>query len=92
MNLGQAIRELRKERKIKGKDLCASCGISTTALYNIEHNLTFPTKPTIEALAKALGVSVSIIMLYSITEEDVPEERREAFRYLIGPIKEFLKK
>ena len=91
MNIGQAIKELRKEKKIKAKDLAAASTLSPTGLHNIESDKTFPTKPTIEALANALGVPVAVILIHSLTEEDIPEEKREAFKYIVEPIKQFLK-
>ena len=90
MNIGQAVKDLRRSKKIKAKYLAERCGISKTALSNIESNRSFPTMPTILGLCDALGVSVAALMVHSLTEEDVPVEKREAFRVLIVPVKEFL--
>lgn len=90
MKLGEAIRDLRKERGIKAKDFAEMCGLSKTALCNIEKDRSFPTKPTLKIICEKLDVSTAVLMVHCITEEDVPEEKREAFRVLIEPIKKFL--
>lgn len=90
MNLGQAIRDIRKGKGIKAKELASMSGLSKTALTNIEKNRSFPTKPTIDILCQSLGVSVGALMIHCLTEEDVPMEKREAFRVLIEPLKNML--
>ncbi len=90
MDLGNAIKSIRKELKISRKELASRSGISVTALYNIENNLSFPSKDTINGICSALGVPVSYLMFYSLTEEDVPEEKREFFKVIIDPVKAFL--
>ena len=90
MDLGNAIKSLRKEMKISRKDLAARCRISVTALYNIENNLSFPSKDTIHGICSALGIPVSYLMFYSLTEEDVTEEKREFFKVIVEPVKAFL--
>lgn len=90
MNLGNAIMMLRKEQKMSRVKLAERSNLSITALYNIENNLSFPSKETIDRLCSSLEIPVSYLMFYSITEEDVPEEKRESFRFLQEPMKKFL--
>lgn len=90
MNLGNAIMMLRKEQKMSRVKLAERSNLSITALYNIENNLSFPSKETIDRLCASLEIPVSYLMFYSITEEDVPEEKRESFRFLQEPMKKFL--
>ena len=90
MNIGNAIMMLRKEQKISRVKLAERSDLSITALYNIENNLSFPSKETIDRLCASLDIPVSYLMFYSITEEDIPEEKRESFRFLQEPMKKFL--
>ena len=90
MDLGNAIRSLRKSLKVSRKKLAADSGISITALYNIESNLSFPSKATIDKICSALGVPISFLLVFSITEDDAPEDKRESFRCLSLPLKVFL--
>lgn len=90
MDLGNAIKNLRKSLKVSRKRLATNSGISITALYNIENNLSFPSKATIDKICSALGVPISFLLVFSITEDDVPENKREIFRHLATPLKAFL--
>ena len=78
-----------KEQKEKRSELVKRSGLSTTALYNIENNLSFPSKETIDNICSSLNIPVSYLMFYSITEEDIPEEKRSSFRFLQEPMKKF---
>ncbi len=90
MDLGNAIKAIRKEKKVSRKELAERSKLSITALYNIENNLSFPSKDTIDRLCASLGIPVSFLMFYSLTEDDVPEEKRAFFKTAVGPVKAFL--
>lgn len=90
MTLGMTIKKLRKANKIGRRTMASEVGISVTALYNIEHDLSFPRKETLRRICDALGVPVAFVLISTVTEEDVPEEKREVFRFLITPLKKFL--
>ena len=90
MDLGNAIQTLRKEQKVSRKDLAERCNLSVTALYNIENNLSFPSKDTIDRICSSLSIPVSYLMFFSITEDDIPEDKRSSFHYLQEPLKKFL--
>jgi transcriptional regulator with XRE-family HTH domain len=66
MNLGNAIKSLRKEMKISRKELASRSQISVTALHNIENSLSFPSKDTINGICSALGVPVSYLVFYQV--------------------------
>ena len=57
--LGQRIRELRKERGLSQEDLAELCGLDRTYISGIERGLRNVALRNIEALAQALGVSIS---------------------------------
>lgn len=90
MDLGTALKTLRKELNVSRTELKKRSGLSTTALYNIENNLSFPSKDTIDKICSSLNVPVAYLMFYSITEDDIPEEKRTSFHYLQEPMKKFL--
>ena len=91
MNIGQTIRVLRKEKKIRQQELAEKAGISDTALYNIETGRSMPTKQTIQKISAALGHSVAYVLISCVTEDDVPPEKREVFRALFGILKDSLR-
>ena len=83
MNLGKAIKELRKHKGISQKELATRCGISTNAICSIENNTSFPAKSTFDKICKALGVPGAYIFLFSISEEDIPEKKRDLYKLFI---------
>ena len=87
MKLGSAIKELRKIKNISQGELCQRANISQTALSQIETNANYPHKSTIEAIAKGLGESVAVLMLYSLEREDCPENKRGIFDVLMPSVK-----
>lgn len=91
MDLGTAIKECRKAKKISRAAFAQRVGLSSQSVFNIEKNLSFPSKTNMKKICDALDMSVSALMVFALTEEDVPVEKREAFGYLIKPLKEFFK-
>ena len=90
MNIGTAIKSLRKEKRLGQKDLAEKCKLSVNALSQIETNSSFPHKATIEKISEALGVPVSYLLFFSITEDDVPADKRTSFKALNSAIKSIL--
>ena len=86
MNIGEAIKEMRTDRKLSQKELAEMSGISPNALCNIEKGYSFPSKDTIKAICFAMDIPVSWLLFSSITEDDVPEEKREVFNALREPM------
>lgn len=91
MNIGTAVKSLRKEKGLGQKELAEKCDISVNALSQIETNATFPHKKTIEKICYALKIPVSYLLFFSIDDEDIPADKKEAFNYLNGAVKNVLK-
>lgn len=79
MNVGEAIKNLRKNKGISQKDLAQECGLSANSMCSIEKNESFPSKDSIEKICKALDIPVSYLMFFSVTDDDIPAEKRIAF-------------
>ena len=90
MNIGAAVKTLRKEKGMGQKELAEKCEISVNALSQIELNSSFPQKGTIKKICDALDVPVSYLLFFSIDEEDVPELKRGGFNALNGLLKNLL--
>lgn len=83
MNIGKAVRKLRLENKFSTqKELADVCNISINTVSQIELGKVFPKKETLSLLCEKLGVSESYLLLSSISEDDVIEEKRNAFNAL----------
>jgi transcriptional regulator with XRE-family HTH domain len=90
MKIGTAIKSIRKEKGISQKELAEKCELSVNALSQIETNSSFPHKNTIVNIATALEVPVSYLLYFSITEADVPVDKRILFNTLNTAIKTIL--
>lgn len=90
MDIGDAIKAIRTRKKITQKDLALKCNISANALCSIEKNASFPSKETIKKICDALEIPVSYLLFFSISEEDIPEEKISIFNALKEPIQKIL--
>lgn len=90
MNIGSAIKALRKQKGYSQKDLAEKCQISVNALCQIEKNSSFPQKSTIKRICDELQIPTSYLLFFSISEEDIPEDKRKVFNALSGTIRELL--
>lgn len=90
MNLGSAIKSLRKQKGYSQKAFAEKCELSVNALCAIETNASFPQKATIKRVCEELDIPTSYLLLFSIDDEDVPEEKKQLFRTLGEPLKKFL--
>lgn len=82
MEIGTAIKNIRKLKNISQKDLADKVGISNNAMNQIENNNSFPSKTNLKIISKVLNVSIAEILLSCITKEDIPEDKRDIFMYL----------
>ena len=84
MNLGKTISEIRKQKKIKQKDLAEKCNLSVPALCNIEKGKSMPSYKTVEALAEGLDISQGYLFMMALEEEDIKPEQRPLFQMMIA--------
>jgi transcriptional regulator with XRE-family HTH domain len=84
MEIGKAIIQLRKKKGLTQKDFSIKCGLSNNAVCQIEIGNVFPNKTTIEKMSKVLNVPISYILFFSITVDDVPDDKKQVFNSLSG--------
>lgn len=82
MHVGEAIKSLRKNQGLSQKDLAQKCGLSANALCSIEKNSSIPSKESLDKICKALAIPISYLLFFSVTDEDIPAEKRTAFNAL----------
>ena len=90
MDVGQAIKTLRQKQGMTQAQLAERCGMSINGLCLLETGKRFPPKSTVEKLCAALGVPQSYLMLATIEETDIPEEKRVLYRALVEPLRDEL--
>lgn len=84
MNIGIAIRTIRKERtqQLNQSEFAKLIGITQTYLSQIETGAKTPTISVLEKISKEFEIPLPIIFWLGINEEDIAEQKREYFRFL----------
>jgi len=72
------------------KDLADKCGLSVNAISQIETNSAFPQRGTIEKICEAFNIPISYLLFFSISDEDIPEDKKNIFNSLNTAIKSIL--
>lgn len=85
MDLGSAIRYVRKLRGYKQKELASICKISPGFLSQIESNQRDLSISTLEEISKQLNIPLPMLFFMALEENDVPTQKKETFR-LISPV------
>jgi transcriptional regulator with XRE-family HTH domain len=57
MVFGERLKTLRQAAEMSQESLARAAGLSTSAVSKLEQKLVDPSWPTVQALARALGVS-----------------------------------
>lgn len=90
MEIGTAIKTLRKQKGMGQKELADLCDISVNALSQIEINASFPQKGTIKKICEAFNIPVAYLLLFSMSDEDVAEDKKNTFNVLNDALKKVL--
>ena len=90
MEIGTAIKALRKQKGIGQKQLADMCDISVNALSQIEINATFPQKKTLRKICEAFNIPMQYLLLFSMNDDDISDERKSTFNYLNQALKSVL--
>lgn len=90
MNLGKAIRELRKAADMNQEVLAKKAGITQAALSGIENGKR-PGERTLRKISAAMGVPESLIYVMGMEKGDVPEEKALLYDKLFPVIQELVR-
>lgn len=82
MKLGNSIKIFRKNRSLTQSQLAEMCEISTTYLSLIESEKKEPALPLVKVIAEKLNIPLPILIFSAITNEDIPENKKELFEIL----------
>lgn len=86
MNLGKAIKTIRKQSGLTQGDLAERTGLSQTSLSKIEGGVT-PSEKSLKKIAEALKVPPSLIYILGMEAGDVAANKKEKFELLFPAIK-----
>ncbi|MBN8835654.1 MAG: helix-turn-helix transcriptional regulator [Sphingobacteriia bacterium] len=87
MDLGNIIKNIRKQRGQTQSEFALSCGITQTYLSQIESNLKEPNLSTLKSISENLDVPLPILFFLSMTEDDVQPGKRKAFQIVSPSVK-----
>ena len=90
MDIGKAIKLVRKQKGLSQEQLGNKIGLSGNAISQIEIGATFPQKDNIKNICNALDIPVAYLLFFCISDEDLPEKSRAIFNALQQPIKDIL--
>ena len=87
MNIGNKIKELRKQRGITQEQLANSIGISFQAISKWENNIALPDITLAPILASYFGVSMDELFDFSLKEIEIEVEMITAEAYKLRETK-----
>jgi transcriptional regulator with XRE-family HTH domain len=90
MNLGKAIREIRKRRGESQQTFAKGVGITQTSISKLESNVTRCNTGTMRKMCKYLEVPEILIRVYAMEPSDLPEGRRETLTKTYMSMRELL--
>ena len=92
MDVGTIIKQLIKLRGFNQKEFAKNIGISETSLSLLVKGKTRPSADTMTRISEELRVPFPVISYLTLSEEEIPESKREAYRMLAPIIKHQLSK
>jgi len=82
MNIGTAVKAIRKKLDITQSQLADACGISQATLSQIESGKKRPNEHTLKSICTTLDVPESIIYIIAMEERDVPVSKKGVYRLI----------
>lgn len=79
MNIGETIKHIRKEKKIKQGDLAEKSGISQTYLSQIEKGVKVPTVDILEKISNAIGMPFAVLSFLSLDSSMIPDDKKDVY-------------
>lgn len=90
MDLGNTINSLRKHKGLKQGDLANQAGLTQAYVSQIEKNKKEPNMSSLKKICGVLGVPVPVLFFLSIDDQDIPDQKKAAFKMLSPSIKSFI--
>jgi len=90
MDVGAVIKQFRKKLGINQLELASKSDITQAYLSQIENNKKDPNLSTLKSICRALEIPLPILFFSSISEGDVPDEKKEAYLIMAPAMKEMI--
>lgn len=90
MTVGEVIKLLIKKKGITQVELAQKIGKSRTAVSQIINGVYNPNQETLESIARVIEIPIPIIYFLSMSEDDIPAEKKQLYKMLSPLIENFL--
>jgi transcriptional regulator with XRE-family HTH domain len=87
MNIGLAIRSIRRKLNVSQHDLAERCQLTQTALSQIETGKKRPSQRTMDRICEALDIPQSIIYIVAMEDTDVSPGKKDVYDLVYPSIK-----
>jgi transcriptional regulator with XRE-family HTH domain len=87
MNLGNAIKQARKNRGLRQNVFAEMCGITPAYLSLIENNQKEPHLSTLKVISEKLDIPLPLLLLTALEPNDIKPEKKATFEVLSPAIK-----
>ena len=87
MDLGKAIKTIRVSKGLTQRQLAIAIGCSETNMLFMGSGRTFPRKSKIDAICKVLGIPMSYLLMFSITQDAIPEDKKSFYTSIVEPMR-----
>lgn len=87
MDLGLAIKSIRKQKGLKQNQFAELCEITPSYLSQIENNNKEPNLSILKIISNNLGTPLPILFFLSLDNDDINPEKKEAFNMIAPSIK-----
>jgi len=79
MNIGKAIRELRKEKGLNQTEFAHATGLTQTSLSQIESGAKKPNTGTMKKICDFFGVPEAVIYILATEISDIPQHKQDLY-------------
>jgi len=90
MNIGIAIKQLRKKHQLSQVELAEQSGLTQTALSQIESGARRPSPESLKRLTDFFKVPEIVIYLLATEMQDVPEDKKDMFEKVFPNVRNML--
>lgn len=82
MNIGQALKKIRKDTTFSQMDWAGKVGISQTYMSQIENGIKTPSLEVIQQYERLSQKPLAIILWHGIEEKDIPKSKKKIYSEL----------
>ncbi|WP_394750684.1 helix-turn-helix domain-containing protein [Spongiimicrobium salis] len=90
MDLGLAIKSIRKQKGLKQNQFAKLCDITQAYLSQIENNNKEPNLSTLKTISNKLETPLPILFFLSIDSDDISPEKEDAFNIIAPSVKSLI--